>query len=302
MSSIRSKVVSEVAKRVLKPLFTDFDTERLRKVFALLDKQGREPRGIHVEPVALSACAAEWIRPDNCTSDRVVLYLPGGAWVLRSPRTYRRIVAKLAHAVHAKALLTFYRLAPENPFPAALNDCVEAYRYLLSQRIPPERIVVGGDSAGGNLCLGMLLALRDHGVPLPAGAFALSACTEMRDSQMASRHVHGGADPIFPEIHDHGAKDPRRQYVGGNEQLFGNPYVSPMSGDLRGLCPLFLQAGSTEVLRADSTEFVDRARAAGVDAEVEIWEGQPHVWHAMPVPESALAFEHIGDFVRRCCP
>jgi acetyl esterase/lipase len=182
-----------------------------------------------------------------------------------------------------------------------LDDCLDGYHHLLASGIAPQRIVVGGDSAGGNLCLAMLLALRDRGEPLPAGAFALSPVTDLRSVDIAPGHTSADPDAIF-QVKDHGARDPRRLYVGGRDELFSDPYVSPLCGELHGLCPLLLQCGSTETLRRDAARFVAKARAAGVDAEAEVWEGQAHVWHAMPLPESRQAFDHLGDFIRRCCP
>ena len=254
-----------------------------------------------IEPRALSQCAAEWVRPGTAT-DRVVLYLPGGGWVLRSPHTHRRLAGGLAKAVNANVLLVFYRLAPEHPFPAGLQDCVEAYETLLNEGVEASRIVIGGDSAGGNLTLGTLLALRDGEAPMPAGAFALSPCTDMslKDDGAPIEFDDLGSRPADPA--ERIQRDPRLLYAAGNEEILDHPYASPLRGDLHGLCPLLLQAGSAEALVDHATMFADRARKAGVDAEVEVWEGQPHVWQAMPFPEAEQALEHLGDFVRRCCP
>jgi acetyl esterase/lipase len=301
MPSIHSQLFSRIADQAMKSIFSDFNVDTARQRLAGVDILNPAPTGVNIEPRELSHCTAEWIRTGAAT-DRVVLYLPGGAWVLRSPRTHRRIVAELAKAGNADVLLVFYRLAPEHPFPAGLEDCVEAYETLLSEGTDAGRIVIGGDSAGGNLTLGSLLALRDGAATMPAGAFALSPCTDMSLKDNGARFPTDDLGSVFADAAERVEGDPRLLYTAGNEDLLDHPYASPLRGDLHGLCPLLLQAGSTEELVDHSTMFADRARAAGVDAEVEVWEGQPHVWHAMPFPESEQAFGHLGDFIRRCCP
>jgi epsilon-lactone hydrolase len=300
LPSTRSRLFNGLARRAVKSMFVEFDHLKVRGKLALIDRVFPEPRGVRIKDCALSRCAAQWIRP-NSDTDRVILYLPGGAWVLRSPGVHRRLAARLARDANANVLLVFYRLAPEEPFPAGLDDCVEGYEALLSDGIDPSRVVIGGDSAGGNLTLATLLVLRDRGLPQPAGAFALSPCTDMEMRDGDPRFVQDHPDPLFPSLGQRDG-DPRLLYAGGDEKLLQHPYCSPLRGDLRGLCRLLVQVGSTERLLSDSTEFVKRAQQAGVDAEVEVWEGQPHVWHGVPLPETKQAFAHLGDFVRRCCP
>ena len=301
MPSIRSQLLSRIAGKAMESMFGDFNLDRTREQLARIDGLNPEPTGVSIEPRELSHCSAEWIRTGRST-DRVVLYFPGGAWVLRSPRTHRRIAAEVAKTANADVLLVFYRLAPEHPFPAGLDDCVEAYETLLSEGVAATRIVIGGDSAGGNLSLASLLVLRDSEITLPAGTFALSPCTDMSLKDGVLRVDGGDVDSLFPESSQGVDGDPRLQYAAGEEDVLDHPYASPIRGDLRGLCPLLLQVGGTEILLDHATVFADRARAAGVDAEVEVWEGQSHVWHTMPLPESEQAYEHLGDFIRRCCP
>lgn len=297
MPSIRSQIFSRLAEQALASMFSDFNLEKSRNQLARVDGLNPAPAGVDIEPIRLSHCNAEWIRTGRRT-DRVVIYFPGGAWVLRSPATHRRIAAAVAKAANVDVLLVFYRLAPEHPFPAALEDCVEAFETLLDEGIEPDRIVIGGDSAGGNLTLGSLLALRDGAASLPAGAFALSPCTDM------SLKPGGATDlgSMLPDSEPGMEGDPRLMYVAGNEDVLDHPFCSPLRGDLKGLCPILVQVGGAEMLVDHATLFGDRAREAGVDAEVEIWADQSHVWHTMPFPEADQAFEHLGDFIRRCCP
>lgn len=301
MPSIHSILFNRLADQGMKTIFSDFDVDKARTLLAGVDRLNPSPKGVNIESRELSHCSAEWIGTGR-TTDRVVLYFPGGAWVLRSPNTHRRIASGLAKAANADVLLVFYRLAPEHPFPAGLEDCVEAYETLLGEGIVADRITVGGDSAGGNLTLGTLLALRDAKAPRPAGAFALSPCTDMSLKEGGAQFDSDELDSLFPQSRERVVSDPRLLYAAGDEDVLDHPYASPLRGDLHDLCPILLQVGSTEFLVDQTTMFADRARAAGVDAEVEVWEGQPHVWHTMPFPEAEQAFEHLGDFVRRCCP
>jgi monoterpene epsilon-lactone hydrolase len=301
MPSIQSRLFSRLANRSMQTMFVKFDVERLRKWITTIDRFGRDPSDVEITPAPLAHCDAEWIRSGRQT-DRVVVYFPGGAWVMRTPRGHRRIAAEIAKAANADVLLVFYRLAPEHPFPAALEDCMEAYTTLLEQGIDASRITIGGDSAGGNLALATLLALRDSDISLPAGAFTLSACTDMGNAGSGIEFKREDLDEKFPEPPEEIENDPRLLYVAGDEDLYEHPYVSPLRGDLRGLCPVLLQAGGAEWLMTQSTDFAERARSAGVHAEVEVWEGQPHVWHIMSFPESERAVEHLGDFIRYSCP
>ncbi len=285
----------------MKAVFDDFDIEQSRKTLAAIDRAFPAPPDVDIEPLALESCDAEWLRPQQ-VADRTVLYFPGGGWVLRSPRIHRQIAARIANAANATMLLVFYRLAPEHPFPAGLQDCVESYAWLLSRGTDPSRIVIGGDSAGGNLTLATLLALRDLEQPSPAGAFTISACTDMSISGGNAVFEAEEDYSFVPELPDDPDKDPRLLYAGGDPEVLDHPYASPVRGNLEGLCPLLMQVGGGEWLLQHSTRFGDRAREAGVEAEVEVWDQQPHVWHSMPLPEAEQAYLHIADFIRYRCP
>jgi hemerythrin-like domain-containing protein len=214
------------------------------------------------------------------------------------PNHHRQLAAKLANSANANVLIVFYRLAPEHPFPSGLEDCVEGYCHLLDSGISASQIIIGGDSAGGNLTLASLLKLRDDGLPLPAAAFALSPCTDMSFGPGGSPLPEDHQDPMssMPGITSN--QDPRKLYVAGDIALLDQPYASPARAALKGLCPILIHVGSTELLRDQCVFFVKRAKRAGVHVEMETWEGQPHVFHGMPFPESAAAFGHLGDYIR----
>jgi len=224
-----------------------------------------------------------------------VLYLHGGGYYFCSPRTHRSIVFGLATRANAPVFSLDYRLAPEHRFPAALDDATAAYRYLIAEGTAPESIVIAGDSAGGGLALATLVALRDAGDPLPAGAVLFSPWTDLAATG-ASIVDNDGADPMFsgPAI----AKA-AKVYLG--DMPATHPYASPVYADLRGLPPLFMMAGSTEVLLDDSRRVAANARAAGVDCELEVWKKMPHVWpiFAPFIPEANRALDRAAAFIGR---
>ncbi|MDT0634610.1 alpha/beta hydrolase [Spectribacter hydrogenoxidans] len=253
----------------------------------------RKALGVRREPAACTEFAAEWLTPGDCTSGRVLLYFHGGAFVARSPDLYAAMVAPWCRALNARALMVDYRLAPEHPYPAGIDDCHRAYRWLLDQDIAPENIVIAGDSAGGNLALAILLRAKNEGAPLPSCAVLLSPFLDLTlsgDSMLANAR----RDPLFTLAFGVGI---RRFYAEPFELL--NPEVSPLFGDFAGLPPMLIQVGSSEVLLDDATRAAAQARANGVDVELEIWERQPHVFQAITaLPQAHAAAQNILGFVR----
>ncbi|RKE25946.1 acetyl esterase/lipase [Paraburkholderia sp. BL23I1N1] len=241
----------------------------------------------------------EWIeRVDGASTfsnSPTVLYCHGGGYYFCSPRTHRSIVFGLAMRANAPIFSLCYRLAPEHRFPAALDDAAAAYRQLVATGTPPESIVIAGDSAGGGLALATLVALRDAGDPLPAGCLLFSPWTDLAATGATIR-TNDGLDPMFsgPAI-----GPAARVYLG--ETPATHPYASPVYADLYGLPPLFIIAGSTEVLLDDSQRVADKAHAAGVDCELEVWKEMPHVWpiFAPFIPEANRALDRAAAFVRR---
>jgi monoterpene epsilon-lactone hydrolase len=226
-------------------------------------------------------------------ADRHILFLHGGGYILGSPSLYRHFTWRLASAARAGVMCVDYRLAPEHPFPAAVDDAVTAYCWLLAEGVEPTRIVVVGDSAGGGLTYSLLLRLRDEGLPLPAAAVALSPWTDLALTG-ASLSLNAAADPM---LNIGGARRLVDQYLAGADPR--TPYASPLYGDPTGLPPSLIQVGSDEVLRDDAQRMADRMRAAGCQVELEIWPRMPHAWHffAPVLPEARRAIERIGAFV-----
>ena len=261
--------------------------ERAEKVFPT-------PPDVKVERVNVPAAPAEWLRPPSAVPGRVVVYLHGGGYVIGSPRSHRHLAAAIAGAAGASALLLDYRLAPEHPFPAAVEDATAAYRWLLDQATAPEHIVIAGDSAGGGLTVATVLALREARVPLPAGGVCISPWVDLTCSG-ASYATKAAADPIVRRA---GVEEMARAYLGATPPR--TPLASPLFADLRGLPPLLIHVGSDEVLLDDAVQLAERAKAAGVDATLEIYDRMIHVWHwFLPMlDEAQTAVEAIGRFVR----
>ena len=250
--------------------------------------------GVAVRPLDVNGVPAERVIPPGAPRDRCLLYVHGGAWCMGSPKTHRGLVTDLAGRAGVRAVSVGYRLAPEHPYPAGLDDCVAAYAWLLERRVDPARIVVAGDSAGGNLAAALLLRLRDAGIPLPAGAVLLSPATDL--ALTGASHVsRASVDPFFANATPGSFI---AGYVGSHDVR--DPYLSPLYGDLRGLPPLLIHVGDHEVLLDDSVRLGERAVAAGVDTRIVVWPGMMHVFQAFApfLPEARTANRGIAEFIR----
>ena len=241
----------------------------------------------------MAGIPAEWIEAPGA-GPGVLLYLHGGAFALGSIDVFREWVARLARATKARALLIGYRLAPEHPYPAALDDATAAYRWLLQEGVAPSEIIFAGDSAGGGLALSTLVRLRDAGHPLPAGAVCISPWTDLALSGGSIRDK-AQADPILTP------SDLERYagyYAGPVKRT--EPLLSPLYADWQGLPPLLIQVGSDEILLDDAVRCAGKARQAGVDVTLETWEGMFHAFHMLAfLPETKRALASIAAFVSR---
>jgi acetyl esterase/lipase len=256
------------------------------------------PRGTQVTRLSAGGVKAVRIATERSRSDRHILFLHGGGYVFGSPSHYRDFTWRIATVASAQVLCLSYRLAPEHPFPAALEDTVSAYRWLIGEGALPGRIAVMGDSAGGGLTFSALLRLRDQGAPLPAAAVAMSPWTDLALTGDSLR-VNAGRDPsLVPER----AQSFARHYVGRADPR--DPHLSPLYGKLHRLPPSLIHVGSDEILRDDSVRMAEKLRASGCSVELEIWPRMPHAWHlyARVLPEARLAIARIGEFLRRQMP
>ncbi len=254
------------------------------------------PRGTRREVVENRNFHAEWIRPEGIrATQRTLLHIPGGAFVFPASNGHRAMLGRLAQQTRANALLVNYRLLPEHPFPAGLEDAMAAYRFLLDSGTSPANIVISGDSAGGCLALALLLALRDEGLPMPAACALISPLTDLSFST-ATRITNQWRDPMTPRRMRKMAAYPL--YVDASRVR--EPLVSPIFGSFEGLPPTFALVSSTETLLDDTLIVARKARSQGVDFEVEVWEGLPHAWPTFSfIPEGWAAIEHVGEFFNR---
>ncbi len=236
--------------------------------------------------------SGEWLRPRHGNSAGTLLYLHGGGYFACSPETHRPITGSFAQ----RGLDVFspdYRLAPEHPFPAAIEDAVSAYRGLLAAGLSANSIVVGGDSAGGGLAVAMLLSLREAGDRLPAAAVLFSPWTDLAGTGDSVRTNHK-RDAMFP---GQGMERAAAPYLAGADPR--HPLASPVYADLGGLPPLLLHVGSYEILLDDSRRLADRAQAAGTAATLETWPVVPHVWQLFPLPETEQSMRKAAAFLHQ---
>lgn len=237
------------------------------------------------------AVACEWLIPENFLRNRVLLYIHGGAFVASSPDLYANMVAPWCKALRARALMVDYRLSPEHPYPAASDDCLSAYRWLLEQGFQPEDIVIAGDSAGGNLTMSTLLRLKKESLPLPSCAVLLSPFLDFTLSGRSAL-INAKRDPFFTPNFAMGI---RTHYA--PPELHLDPLVSPLMGDFKDLPPMLFQVGSTEMIRDDSVRAAAKAHENGVPVQLDVWQGLPHVFQTIgALPQAEVAAKRIVTF------
>jgi epsilon-lactone hydrolase len=263
------------------------DADERSKVFTL-------PSDVTVQPVNANGVKAEWTSTPDADPSSVILYMHGGGYVICSLDSHRHLVAEVGRAARTRTLAIDYRLAPEHPFPAPVEDTVAAYRYLLDSGIKPNRIALAGDSAGGGLVVGALLAIRQAGLPLPACGWCISPWVDM-EALGASFVDRSETDPTVQKAT---ILMMAQWYLGGADPR--HPHAAPIYGDLRGLPPLLIQVGAAETLLDDSIALARKAGAADVPVDLQIWPEMIHIWHIYFPMLSAgrRAIASGGSFVR----
>jgi len=264
---------------------------------AITDRFGEAPRDMSVEHAHLGQLRGEWVRVEEAQPHRLLLYLHGGGYISGSPEIYRPLVARLCKAASSTALSLDYRLGPEFPFPAALRDAVDAYRFLINNVVPAKSLAVAGDGAGGGLAFATLMAVRNAGLPMPAACIAMSPWADLALSgwsimNNASEDSLLAWDLLFMSA---------RHYLKGANP--GDPYASPALGNLRDFPPIMVHAGSREVLRDDAGRLGELAAAANVPVSVEVYDGQGHLFQASPfTSEARVSLARFGQFIRSRTP
>jgi acetyl esterase/lipase len=252
------------------------------------------PRGTRTQLIDADGISGVRVTVPQSRADRCVLYFHGGGYVVGSATLYRDFLWRVAAAARACVLYFDYRLAPEHPFPAAVEDSVIAYRWL-AQRVDNRRIAFAGDSSGGGLALAAVQKLRNEKSPLPGAVVALSPWTDLALTG-ASLQSNAETDPMMnPEAMPNFVM----HYLAGADPM--HPYASPLYGDMSGLPPALIQVGSEEILRDDGVRMAEKLRSAGCQSEIEIWPRMPHCWqlYARILPEGRVAIERLGMFLER---
>jgi epsilon-lactone hydrolase len=250
--------------------------------------------GVHAKPVDLGGVSAEWTSTSSADQSRVILYLHGGGYVSGSIVSHRSMVSYLGVASGARTLSLGYRLAPEHPFPAACEDALTGYRFLVGSGVDPSRIVLAGDSAGAGLVMATLLALRDESAPMPAGGFLISPWVDLLNSG-PSMTVKATVDPIISKAY---LDDIAGQYLHSVDPR--SPMASPLYADLHGLPPLLIQVGTAETLLDDATRLAARAGDANVRTILSVWPEMIHVWHLFHsrLRDARGAIDEAGAWIR----
>jgi len=292
MASPQLQTAIAVLKQLIeKPAKT---TQEMRANFEELGTNTPIPADIRQEKVSAGGVPAEWISAPNASADRAVLYLHGGGYVIGSINTHRDLMARISRASGFRVLGIDYRLAPEHPFPAAVEDAVVAYRWLLAQGLQASHIAVAGDSAGGGLTVATLVAIRDAKLATPGAGVCLSPWVDL-EGIGESMTTKASVDPV---VQKEGLIGMAAAYLGGKDPR--TPLAAPLYADLKGLPPLLIQVGEAETLLDDSNRLADRAKAAGVKVTLEPWQEMIHVWQMFApfLPEGQEAIEGIGKYLR----
>lgn len=287
---------ARILKKMLSFQLSGWSDGNLEEKRAAQEKTARLfklPADILYQPVNVNGIPGEWIEAPQAGLG-TILYLHGGAYTLGSINTHREFTTRLSRSTGMRVLVIDYRLAPEHPHPAAVEDAVTAYRWLLSQGIDPARMIIAGDSAGGGLTLATLLSVREAGGPLPAAAVCISPWTDLACTGDCIREKAVFDKILNPESLVQSAK----RYAGDHD--LRSPLISPLYADLGGLPPLLIQVGTDEILLDDARRIAEKAERSGVDVTLEIWEEMFHVFQIVPfLAETKKALEHIGNFVAR---
>lgn len=282
-------------RRIISPPDDKLDVVKARSDSEALASKFKAKVQFTSTPVVLNSVPGEWIKPHGPLTECIILFFHGGGYYSGSIVSHRYLVANIANSARARALIIDYRLAPENPFPAAIEDAITAYQWLISNGYNSNHIVVAGDSCGGGMAISILISQRDANEPLPAAAVCLSPWLDLA---CTGESWKGNADKDL--MNDLGSNlESARYYLGETDPK--TPLASPLYADLKCLPPILVQVGSDEIILSDSTSFAEKAQAAGIDIQLEVWEGMQHEWHfaANFMPEAQQAVDQIGEFINK---
>lgn len=291
--SLRSRFWRIILRNTFKGKRLTIEQERARAT-KNAGNMGRIPNGVRIEKIVIDGTRAAWVCPASAGDEKVVLYLHGGGYVVGGIDNYQAMCGLMAHTLNMKVLLPDYRLAPEHPFPAALEDVQKVYQWLLAQGYQPANITIAGDSAGGGLSVATVLALRDAKVPLPAAVVCISPWADLTCKGQSHISKAEAESMLMTDVLLEWAS-----CYAGRENL-QNLLISPVYADFHDFPPLLIQVGSDEILLDDALTLAKKAKADGANVELKIWAGMWHVWHIFGdlIPESRQAFDEIAKFIQ----
>lgn len=294
MISFRARIIRFVSRQLFKTLSRDSNVKAVRRMFEKTQASKRMAKGVSMRQTTIEGIACEWLIPEGCEDAPIFYYLHGGAYLMGSPATHRQMLSFVAREAGVRALLPDYALAPENPFPAGLNDCLAVYRGLLAAGANARHILIGGDSAGGGMAMATLLSLRDANEDLPAATVLLSPWLDLSGSG-ETMNTRKAEDPWFRP--DFMLEIARKYSPDGNLE---DPLLSPVFANAAGLPVTFIQVGDHEILLSDSTRLSDNISAAAGKVTLQVW---PEMWHVFQffvrqMPESRRAIDDIAKFIR----
>ena len=295
MSSLRSKVCRLMAKHLIGARYRPgFTIEGIRKGLEDATRLSFLPANMVVERININGISAEWVCGKHSEQDKAILYLHGGGYNCGSPATHRELAAHISNASGTRVLVPDYRLAPENPFPAALKDAVACYRWLIQEGFANTKIAIAGDSAGGGLTLATCLALKENNDPLPSALACISPWTDLEATGASVKAL----EKIDPMVNLRALQVMASKYIGDHDPRV--PAISPLYADFKGFPPTLIQVGSDEMLLDDSTRVAEKARQAGVDLTLDVFDGLWHVFHVFYrlMPEAKDAVKALGVFIR----
>jgi monoterpene epsilon-lactone hydrolase len=286
IGALRAKILSRPRSDDLQQRRRDADARGL--AFGLASD-------VKVEKVSANGVAAEWTSTPGAARDAAILYAHGGGYLFGSLDSHRHLVAELGRAANTVALALDYRLAPEHPFPAPVEDAVAAYRYLLAQGFKPERIAIAGDSAGGGLVVAAMVAIREAGLAQPGCGWCLSPWIDM-EALGGSMESKADTDPMVQKA---GILEIAKAYLGGADPR--SPLAAPLYADLTGIAPLLIQVGAAETLLDDAIRLAQRAGAADVRVDLQVWPEMVHVWPLFwpELDAGKRALDEAGAWIRQ---
>lgn len=293
MASFKHNMLKGVLNVLSLPMYWKLPPiNHLRSILETSTMASTLPWGVNFEKIEFDLFTAEWLMPNEVKNERVLLYLHGGGYVIGSPHTHRALAGKIAKGISSNCLLIDYRKAPENPYPAALDDSFEAYKYLLDKGYQPEHIIVAGDSAGGGLAVALQYELRDFHIPLPSCTVLLSPYLDLTGTGASVEE--NAKNDRFLDVFE--MRRWAEMYADGHD--FSDPMISPLFGDVSGFSPILIQASESEVLYDDSVRFARKLEKAGIEVIFQTWKGLIHWWHMFGgMPEAKEAIDKVIEFI-----